>query len=921
MNPERWRLVSEVLGAVLDLRCDDRANFLDRACAHDPELREQVDALLAADRDAGELLEAPAFDPNAWRREELFRQAAGLPPGERAAFLDRVSEADAELRCELESLLASDMPENALLHAAFPRAFQGFPTETGESPEPIGTRIGRYRITGLIGKGGMGAVYLAAREDDFRMQVAIKLLKRGTDTETALRRFRVERQILAGLQHPNIARLLDGGDTETGLPYLVMEHVDGIPLLEYAAPLPVRARLELFRSLCSAVHYAHQRQIVHRDIKPANILVTGEGIPRLLDFGIAKLLDPAPHTAGVTLTGGGVRPMTPEYASPEQVRGEAVTAATDIYSLGAVLYELLTGRKAQQVEACGPGGIAEVICTREPRKPSAVVPELDPDLDNIVMMALRKEPERRYPSAEELSADIDRYLHDQPVHARPESVLYRGRKFLKRNRAPATAAVASAIVVLSLLAGLERFASDGYGNARSLAVLPLENLSGDPDQEYFAEGVTDALISNLAQLQGVRVISRTSSMTFKGVRRKLPEVARSLKVRMIAEGSVLRSGGRISLAVRLVDAQKDTPVWSGRYEGDASEVVGLQEKAAAAIAKEIGASLSARHKARALRYQRVDLGAYDAYLRGRHQYFADFSRESVEKAIALYQKALGLDPRYAPAYSGLADCYYMLSNTHYPPTEMMPKAKWAAEQAIRLDDTLGEAHGTLALVRSLYEFRRREAGEGFRRAIGLKPSDALVRLWYAFHLAGMGQFNQSLAEVEQAAQLDPVSPGMNAYGAWPLFFARRYDEVIQRLQPLADAHPDYNLAYALLGEAHAYKGEWSKAIPYLEKAHQMDGLPESLAQLGRGYAAAGRTADAREVLQRLRALSQRRFASAYLFALVHTGLGERDEAFRWLQKAEEDRSEWFALVNVDPRLDLLRSDPRFAGVLRAVGLR
>jgi serine/threonine protein kinase/WD40 repeat protein len=418
MTPERWQQVKKLLEAAWERDAGERGAFLDQACADDPELRSEVEALLASDEHGGEFLAAPAMD-------------------------------------QVESGAIEQVPENS-----------------SEGSDLAGTRVGRYTIQGLIGKGGMGAVYRAVREDDFRMQVAIKLLKRGTDTDAALGRFRAERQILAGLQHPNIARLLDGGATETGSPYFVMEYVDGAPLLEYAAPLTVPQRLQLFRSVCSAVQYAHQNRIVHRDIKPANILVTSEGIPKLLDFGIAKLLHPATDGATVALTLTGARVMTPDYASPEQVKGEPVTPATDVYSLGTVLYELLTGKRAHHVKAYSLEEMLKEICTQDPPKPSSVVKELDGDLDNIVLRALRKEPERRYGSAAELSEDLDRFLHHRPVHARKESLTYRGRKFLKRNRVPTVAAGLSAVLILALVVGL-----GGFGLRRSgLPQEPFQNL-------------------------------------------------------------------------------------------------------------------------------------------------------------------------------------------------------------------------------------------------------------------------------------------------------------------------------------------------------------------------------------------------------------------------------------------------------------
>lgn len=859
-----------------------------------------------------------------WKRVyELFHEAAELPSGDRAAFLKRECGEDGELRKEIEALLAADLTEGALfrlMEDAVGRAISELAPEDDEAAQLVGQRAGPYTITRLIGKGGMGAVYHAVRGGDFRMQAAVKVVKRGFDTDAALSRFRNERRILAELRHPNIAGLLDGGATDNGLPYLVMEFVDGVPLLEYAQPLALRARLQLFRTVCGAVQFAHDHNVLHRDIKPGNILVTKDGFPKLLDFGIAKVLDASPGESGAALTMAGPRPMTPQYASPEQVRGEPLGPASDIYSLGTVLYELLTGQQAQRIETYSPIEIETQVCKRAPAKPSALVKDLGRDLDNIVLKALHKEPGRRYRSAEDLSADIGRYLADRPVLARPDSLAYRGSKFLKRNRVPAAAAALAGVAVLAAMVGVDRFAGRPDAKPKSIAVLPLENLSGDAQHEYFSDGMTDALIDSLARIQGLHVISRTSSMSFKGNKGRVSDIARSLGVRTIAEGSVLRSGDRVRLSMRLIDGPGDRLLWSGSYEGGARELMALDGKVAAAMAHEIGVTLTGAGKARLLRPRNVNLAAFDAYLKGRHQYYSGFERESLDKSIGWFQQALAIDPGYARAYSGLADCYYILSNTHAPPSEMMPKAKWAAEKALQLDDSLAEAHATLAMVRSMYEFNRGAADEGFRRAVELKPSDPVAHIWYSFHLAGMGRLDESLAESKRAAELDPVSPGTNAYNGWPLFFARRYGDLIAQMQPLADANPAFNLPFCLLGEAYTQKGDWGKAIPYLEKSHQMDGLPESLAQLGRAYALAGRSADARKVLQRLTRMSRRRFASAYNFALIHAGLGERDKALDWLEKVEDDRSDWFTVLDVDPRLDSLRSDPRFEVVRRKAGL-
>jgi tetratricopeptide (TPR) repeat protein len=346
----------------------------------------------------------------------------------------------------------------------------------------------------------------------------------------------------------------------------------------------------------------------------------------------------------------------------------------------------------------------------------------------------------------------------------------------------------------------------------------------------------------------------------------------------------------------------------------------LQSQVAGAIATEIDATLSTPDQARISRARRIDLGAYDAYLKGRRQYLTEFNQESIEKALAWFQQALDLDPGYAPAYAGLADCYYMVSNMYYPPKEMMPKAKRAALKALELDDTLGEAHATLALVRSVYDFNRAEAEKEFKRALDLKPSDSQAHLWYSIHLSGMGRFDEALAEVEQARRLDPHSPAINAYILNPLLWAHRADEIIQKMTPLAEMYPNQNQPHYGLAMAYEQKREWMKAILEMERAVALEMTQDGLAQPGHMYAVSGRTADARQVLRQLMKMSRTRYVSPYNIGVLHAGLGERDEAFRWLQKVEEDRSDWFACVNVDPRLDGLHSDPRWAGILRSVGL-
>ncbi|HMV87469.1 MAG TPA: protein kinase [Blastocatellia bacterium] len=401
--------------------------------------------------------------PERWRRiDELFRTVAEQPTAERGEYLTRVCGDDADLRREVLELLAHEQPDS-FLHDPIKQATLAVTNEAAD--DLLGRHIGPYRLTRLIGRGGMGAVYEAVRDDDqFQQRVALKLIKRGMDSDFVRERFLRERQILASLEHPHIARLFDGGATAEGLPYFVMEFVEGEPITDYCRGLSLDAKLKLFRDVCAAVQHAHQKLVVHRDLKPSNIMVTASadgkgGTPKLLDFGIAKLLSPDPGEA-VTRTETAVRLMTPDYASPEQVRGETITTASDVYSLGIVLYELLTGRRPYQFDTYAPQAIERVVCDTLAPPPSeaartgaAMTParQLEGDLDNIVMMALRKEPERRYQSVEQFSDDLRRYLSGLPITARPDTFGYRTSKFVRRNR---VAVLAAALVLLSLLGGI-----------------------------------------------------------------------------------------------------------------------------------------------------------------------------------------------------------------------------------------------------------------------------------------------------------------------------------------------------------------------------------------------------------------------------------------------------------------------------------
>jgi TolB-like protein/Flp pilus assembly protein TadD len=852
-------------------------------------------------------------NPGNWRRlEDLFHEAADLPPAERSAFLDQACRGDAPLRRELESLLAADAAGDDVLQSAVDQAAGEL--QESKTASLIGRKLGPYTITSWIGEGGMGTVYHAVREDDFRMRVAIKVLKPGTETDAALQRLRSERRILAALDHPNIARLLDGGTMDNGLPYLVMDYVEGTPLLDYAAALSLHDRLRLFQALCAAVQHAHRKGIVHRDIKPANVLVTQEGIPKLLDFGIAKLLDPA--IPGATIAGV-ARALTPDYASPEQVRGEPVTSATDIYSLGCVLYELLTRQRPLHFESRSAKAVEEVVCFREPRKPGAIVPQIGADLDNIVLMALRKEPDRRYASAVDLSQDIDRFLDHLPVRAHPPGMLYHGRKFLHRHAATAAVAVVTAILVLALAIGFNRF-NTRPGASPSIAVLPLDNLSGDREQEYLAEGMTDALIGELSRIAALRVISRTSVMTYKGISKPAPEIARSLGVRTIAEGTVQRAGDRVRIAVRLIDAAQDRPVWSETYEAELRNVLALQARIAAAIAAEIHVALAVPGSARPANerpHRPVNVEAYDTYLKARYA-LSRGSVEDVQRAITLFQNVLATDPAHAPAYSGLADCYLNLSGMFMRPAEAMAKARAAASRALELDPTLAAAHISMGVVRGWYDFHWNGAEREFKRALELNPSDPWAHLWYGHSLVSMGRPREGIRQARLAHELDPLSAFIETGLGQAHFLSHDYPAAIEQLRAVTASDPAFAHGHLFLGVAYLYTKQYEDALAALRRAEQLDPeQPQPLAYSVYALAKLGDLESARRELRRLHDLSRGRYVSGYLFAVASLALGQND-TLGWLQRAYQDRDDMLSWVKIDALFDPLRADPRFQALLR-----
>ncbi len=897
MSSERWQRIKDLFHSALAAEAAQRAAFLDKACADDPSLREEVAALLASDEGAEDFIETPAVE------------------------------------------IASE----------------SFARDVANAVE--GRRIGPYKIVREIGRGGMGVVYLAERADEqYQKQVAIKLIKRGIDTDTILHRFCTEQQILANLDHPNIAKLLDGGTTDDRLSYFIMDYVEGLPIDLYCDThkLPTVERLKLFCTVCEAVQYAHQHDVIHRDLKPSNIFVTVEGVPKLLDFGIAKLLTPESSSRKSELTATGLRPMTLDYASPEQVRGDPVTPASDIYSLGVLFYELLTGHYPYRIERHTPQEIERAICETEPERPSSAIfhveqieqssnddgrpsgiitPEsvsqmrdgelrklrqrLVGDLDNIVLKALRKEPERRYASVKHFSEDIRRHLDGRSVLARKDSFWYRGAKFIKRNKDAVLAATLAAVIPVLLAMGISLLT--GRAQIDSIAVLPFVNVSGDPNTEYLSEGITESLMNQLSQLANLKVISRTSVLRYRGTEQDPQAVGNTLRVQAVLMGRVVQRGSDLTISAELVDTRNNRHLWGGKYTRKPSEILVLQEE----IARQISAKLTRLTSAEREQLTKRDTenpAAYREYVLGRH-FWNQRSGAQVRKALQHFERAIELDPNYALAYAGIADSYTALASFRVlPGKEAYVKARAAAVKALGLNPALGEAHSILAMVSLYYDWDWATAEREFKRAVALKPDDATTRLRYGLALAWFDQFDEGRREIAKGLEVDPGSPLLNYSAAQILYWARRYDQAIEEYHNALAVDPNFFRTYSLLGEAYVQKGAYDEAIAAFKKAIDLGEGAQVKADLAYTYAVSGRTREARKILAELTDRSRRTYAPPLEVAIAYVGLGDHDQAFAWLEKAYDERERDMLSLRVNPGLDPLRSDPRFADLLRRVGL-
>jgi eukaryotic-like serine/threonine-protein kinase len=788
----------------------------------------------------------------------------------------------------------------------------------------IGQTISHYRIVEKIGVGGMGEVY-RARDEHLARDVAIKVLQPGTlMDESARKHFHREGRILSQLNHPNIATVHDF-DTQQGVDFLVMEFIPGITLSERLAarPLPEKEVLRLSVQLAEGLSAAHDHGVVHRDLKPGNLRVTSDGRLKILDFGLAKLR--LPVMAGATtesLSETKAIAGTLPYMAPEQLLGGEIDARTDIYAAGLVLYEMATGKRPfAEVKR---SQLIGAILRRPPRSPTALNPRVSPELERIIEKCLEKEPENRYQSAKELAIDLQRLQKGVLSAAQPAA--RRARLRSARSVRLGLGILASVIVLLIAF---------NFGNWRqrllgppeprkiqSLAVLPFTNLSRDPEQEYFTDGIAEALITNLSQISALRVISRTSAMRYKGTKKTLPEIARELNLDAVLEGSVQRSGDRVRITAQLIHAPSDTQLWASSYDRELQDVLELESGVARAIADEIQVKLTPQERAHLTAERQVNPEAYESYLRGRYEWNKR-TAESLRRGADFFQQALAKDPRFALAYAGLSDSYFALAYSAevLRPQEAVPIAKAAALKALEINESLAEAHATLGAIKFFYDLDWTGAEQEFKRAIALNSGYATAHHWYGLYLGWTGRVPEARAELQRAKQLDPLSPIISMNVAWISSLTHDYDRSIEQLQQTLELDPNFWMAYWDLGEYKLALGRYSEAIADLQKAVALSGgSTGAVGMLGYAYGITGDRAKARHVLQGLEKMAQSRYVSPGDLAMVEFGLGNKDQAFARLEEAYQDRSSFLVTLKTEPLLDRWRSDPRFVDLLRRIKL-
>jgi TolB-like protein/Flp pilus assembly protein TadD len=825
-----------------------------------------------------------------WRRvEDLFHAALGRPPESRRAFLDEVCADDAGLRRDVEVLLSNDEKAGGFLDEP---VLAGAVATTGARATLLGLQCGSYRILSLLGAGGMGEVY-RAHDVKLGRDVALKTLPQEFARDPGrLARFQREARTLASLNHPNIAAIY-GLEESTEADFLVLELVEGETL---RGPLPLAVALDYACQVAAALQMAHEHGIVHRDLKPANLKVTSQGTVKVLDFGLAKAIwgrerkpDSAqPRGVATDASVTGLVLGTPAYMSPEQARGETVDQRTDIWAFGCLLYELLAGRRA--FERGNVAATATAVLEEEPDW-QALPARTPRRVRDLLQRCLQKDPARRLNNIGDARTVLQHVRLGRPRRAPKDSAAAPARE----RRPPA-------------------------GRIRALAVLPLTNLGGDPEQDYFADGMTEALISELAQIHALRVISRTSAMHYKGTTKTMPAIGRELSVDGIVEGSVMRAGDRVRITAQLIHAASDRHLWTRSYERGLQDLLHLQSEVARAIADEIQVMVTPQERARLARARPVNMEAHEAYIRGRYHW----GRVQPGKSIEHYRRAIAIDPDYAPPYAGIADdrcMIYGAAMAMVPPDEAVPAIRAAALKAMELDPNLAEPH--VGLARILFWNDRDPVGaeRELRLAIQLNSNSALAHFHCGLLFADLGRSHEAVAAFQRAEQLDPVSCWNGAIAGWCTYELGEQERGRRQLQRSLELDPNVHLPWGALSVIHSYEGKFSEAIAEARECVRLSaGLPLTMGWEGYALAMAGRKAEAAAILDQLEVLSRERYVPTPARAWPLMGLDDRDRVIECLENGYRQHDSWLPHMRMFRAFEPLHPDPRFQNLLRRLGL-
>lgn len=833
---------------------------------------------------------------------------------------------------------------------------------------PLQSQLGRYQIRSLLGAGGMGEVYLA-QDNSLNRKVALKVLPAELASNgDRMRRFKQEATAAASLNHPNIAHIYEIGETD-GCNFIAMEYVDGTTLRDkiHGEDEELAKLLRVLQHVAEGLAKAHDAGIIHRDLKPDNIMITSDGHAKILDFGLAKLVE-APASAdseSPTIlqqhSTPGVILGTLGYMSPEQAQGKTkeIDHRSDIFSFGCILFEAITRRRAfsgqDQIDILNKI-IREPVASLASYNPSAPA-----DLQRIVRRCLAKDPDQRYQDIKDVAIELKEvrrelqersiettvppvstanseaktvmmsdttHLRSQPHTAEVSpSTRASSAEFIvngiKRNKQAAViGAVLVLLIAVAATVGFRSYlhASNTEVAVESIAVIPFMNQDNDPNAEWICDGLTESIINNLTQLPNLKVIARSSVFRYKGKETDPIAVGKQLGVRAVLTGRLQHRGDKMLISAELIDIRDNKQLWGDQYERQLADMLSVQREIAREITNNLRPTISGVEMSRMDKQYTVNPEAFQLYLQGRF-YWNKRTPPDLKRAIPFFEQAIEKDPNYALAYTGLADTYALIAAyTTVPPREVMPKAKEAALKALALDDNLAEAHASLGQITSYYDYDFVTAEREYRRAIALNPNYASAHQWFAEQLSALKRNDEALVEIRHALELDPMSVIMNRIYADVLLDGRKYDEAIQQYQKTLELDPNFPTAHYFLGRAYEAKGMYDEAVAEYTKASNLGTIGSVISKANDVYKQSGWKAYVQFNLDQLVEKAPERKFPAFLIATFYTKLGRTDEALQWLEKGYEERDFRMTLIGVAFEFDSLRSDPRFKELLRRMGL-